>query len=129
MYYSTDYILIDRIASYSGSNQVFVTFPMDTFIDYDKFAPNTYDNYINGSTKPSGDYPKDDPIFVYSLADYIPEVKPTNEGVVGENSKYFTYPALKLANITLPTITVANGLDLPFKYDYTLVPCMNYGKL
>lgn len=129
LYYSTDYILIDRIASYSGNNQVFVVFPMDTFVAYDKFIPNKSDNYINGNTKPSGEYPKDDPIFLYNLSDYIPEIKPENEDIAGEDSIYFTYQDLKLANITLPTISVANGLDLPFKYDYTLVPCMNYGKL
>lgn len=39
------------------------------------------------------------------------------------------YPDVKLASIKLPTSVVANGLDLPFKYDYTLVPCMEYGKL
>ena len=41
----------------------------------------------------------------------------------------YIYPDVKLASIKLPTSVVANGLDLPFKYDYTLVPCMEYGKL
>jgi len=36
---------------------------------------------------------------------------------------------LKLANIKIPRTVSANGLDLPFKYDYSLVPCMNYGRL
>lgn len=39
------------------------------------------------------------------------------------------YIDIKLASIQLPEVVVDNGLDLPFKYDYTLVPCMSYGKL
>ena len=39
------------------------------------------------------------------------------------------YGDIKLGGIKLPDVVSANGLDLPFKYDYTLVPCMNYGKL
>jgi hypothetical protein len=34
-----------------------------------------------------------------------------------------------LASITLPEIVTANGVDLPFVYDYTIIPCMSYGKL
>lgn len=48
-------------------------------------------------------------------------------GVFDETT--YSYPDVKLASIKLPTSVVANGLDLPFKYDYTLVPCMEYGKL
>jgi hypothetical protein len=40
-----------------------------------------------------------------------------------------TYDDVKLASVTIPDVIANNGLDLPFKYDYTLVPCMNYGKL
>jgi hypothetical protein len=34
-----------------------------------------------------------------------------------------------LANIEFPQTLTKNNLDLPFKYEYTLVPCMEYGKL
>ena len=53
-----------------------------------------------------------------NVADFIP--------IQGEN---VSYPDIKLAHVKIPEFISKNGLDLPFKYDYTLVPCMNYGKL
>lgn len=40
-----------------------------------------------------------------------------------------SYTDIKLANIEFPQTLTKNNLDLPFKYEYTLVPCMEYGKL
>ena len=45
-----------------------------------------------------------------------------------EDGKY-DYNDVKLASIKIPNVVIDNGLDLPFKYDYTIVPCMNYGRL
>ena len=45
------------------------------------------------------------------------------------DSDYLDYSDVILANIKLPEIVHTNGLDLPFKYDYTLVPCMSFGRL
>lgn len=39
------------------------------------------------------------------------------------------YADVTLASITLPEIVTYNGVDLPFIYDYTITPCMSYGKL
>jgi hypothetical protein len=29
----------------------------------------------------------------------------------------------------MPDVLYENGIDLPFKYDYTIVPCMRFGRL
>ena len=52
------------------------------------------------------------------IADFIPQ-----------NEDDRQYPDVKLAHIKIPEVLFENGLDLPFKYDYTIVPCMTYGKL
>lgn len=52
------------------------------------------------------------------MADFIPQ-----------NEDDRQYPDIKLAHIKIPEVLFENGLDLPFKYDYTIVPCMTYGKL
>ena len=40
-----------------------------------------------------------------------------------------SYKDVVLGTITLPEFVCNNGLDLPFKYQYSITPCMNYGKL
>jgi hypothetical protein len=109
---------------------LFITLPIETYVGDDVFEPSKTYNYILGHNTPDYLYPKDDPITVYVLADFIPNNLPENEDLtISDPKEYFTYKPLKLANIVLPSIVTENGLDLPFKYDYTLVPCMNYGKL
>ena len=39
------------------------------------------------------------------------------------------YSDLKLGQLNFPKIISNNSWNLPFKYDYTLVPCMEYGRL
>ena len=136
LYYSTNYILLSEIEIYGfeqsqiKDKQLFIVVPMDTFVNELHFKPNIQDNYINGLDKPDGNFPKDDPIFIYTLSNFIPESIPENSDLIYQDkTKYYSYRDLKLANITLPSVVVNNGLDLPFKYDYTIVPCMNYGKL
>ena len=41
----------------------------------------------------------------------------------------FEYEDIDLAKIIIPKEVTNNKLIYPFKYDYTLVPCMSYGKL
>ena len=49
---------------------------------------------------------------------------------IPSESNGYTYPDIKLATFKVPTIITEKSLpDLPFKYDYTVVPCMSYGKL
>lgn len=127
VYYNTQYIVVDDIRDYSQSNQLFIVVPIDTFANGMQFVPNPTYNYINGYTKPSGDYPKDDMLYIYTVSDFIPENMDSE--YMQEEENCYKYPDLKLANITIPSVVAQNGLDLPFKYSYTVVPCMNYGKL
>lgn len=126
LYYSTEYIMISNLELFiqgTNNNQMFIVVPVDTFVAYDKFIPNYTDNYIEGGTKPSGNYPKDDPISLYTLSDFLPgNLEDTSEN-------YLKYNSIKFASIKIPKLVYENGLDLPFKYDYTIVPCMSYGKL
>lgn len=122
LYYDSDYmkILPDEVIRY---NTIFIVVPMDTYISSEVFVPNTTDNYILGYDKPSGEYPKDDPISLYTVSDFIPR------NIISETESSIEYEEIKLSNIVMPSVVVNNSLDLPFKYDYTLVPCMNFGKL
>ena len=128
LYYNTNYILVPEIHLYNKPNQLFIVVPMDTFVSSNYFVPNVNYNRIHGKDKPKGvdepenGYPKDDEIFLYTVADFIPDNDETG-------NSYLKYSDLKLANIKIPKVVSSNGLDLPFKYDYTIVPCMNYGKL
>jgi hypothetical protein len=90
---------------------------MDTYVSYDVFKPDENYNYIEGYTEPANKFPKDDPITLHKVADFIPE------------SDSLDYGDVKFANITIPQIIHDNKYSFPFKYDYTIVPCMNYGKL
>ena len=127
IYYNTQYIFVDDVSVYNQGNQLFIVVPIDTFASSSQFIPNTSYNYINGYTKPSGTYPKDDKLFLYTVSDFIPENMDSE--YEQEEEDCYKYNDLKLANITIPSVVAQNGLDLPFKYSYTIVPCMNYGKL
>ena len=89
----------------------------------EQFIPNTSYNNIQGFEKEyTEEYPKDDAIKCSMLDDYIPSLNPNSD-------EYLSYPDIKLASIKFPEVLYQNGVDLPFKYDYTIVPCMDYGKL
>lgn len=130
IYYSPEYKLVsyetlfDSRIFNDSAEQLFIVVPMDTYMVPSMFTPDPDFNYIEGYPKPQGfyDYPKDDPISLYSVSSFIPDEP-------DENSNMNSYNELKLANIKIPGVITVNGLDLPFKYDYTLVPCMSYGKL
>lgn len=54
---------------------------------------------------------------------------PGTEFIPNDNNGY-EYPDVKLATFKVPSVIINKSLpDLPFKYDYTIVPCMDYGKL
>lgn len=121
LYYNSQYILIPPDAAfdqYKNTYPLFVVSPMDAYVPIKKFTPNYKDNYIAGETAPDGNYPKDDPLYLYTLSDFIPT--PNNN---------YTYSDITLAGIKFPNEVMLYNLDLPFKYDYTIVPCMDYGRL
>jgi hypothetical protein len=90
-------------------------FDRDVLIPSESFKANSNYNYIYGVNTSPGIYPKDDPLYVYDSS--------------SSSSQFMTYKDIILGSIQLPKPVVENGLDLPFKYDYTIVPCMNYGRL
>lgn len=125
LYYKEDYTLIDySLGLHSDNEPIFMVVPFDAYVGKEEFEPSTTYNYIKGHDKPAGSYPKDDPIVLCTIADFIPGIEENNDIVTVSQ-----YPDLKLAGIKIPGVLTANGLDLPFKYSYTLEPCMNYGKL
>ena len=53
-----------------------------------------------------------------------------SDSFIPNESNDFEYSDVKLATFKVPEIILEKSLpDLPFKYDYTIVPCMDYGKL
>ena len=130
LYYKEDYTLITYSPGLHSDNEpMFMVVPMDAYVTSDKFQPDQSINYIQGCAKPAGDYPKDDPIIMCTVADFVPE-KYTKSDANGNTEEVVNqYPDLKLAGIKIPGIFTANNLGLNFKYAYTLTPCMNYGKL
>ena len=128
LYYDNRYILLgydefSAVLSESWDSQLFAIAKKDTLLSNDIFVPNTTDNYIQYQEKPSGDYPKDDPLQLYTVDAFIP-------GNLEANDNYLKYNDVKLASIKLPNDAVnLSDNPFPFVYNYTLVPCMNYGKL
>ena len=123
LYYKPDYVYVHPnsfVNTPETGRQWFMVVGMDTYIPVSKFMPSTSANYIKGYAKPGGEYPKDDPISLHTVADFIP--------TISEN-KAVGYNDVVLANVKLPGVLSLNNIDLPFKYDYTVVPCMNYGRL
>ena len=117
LYYKSEYLSIhaDEI---SNIGVVYMSIPMDVYVPKELFNTSTTYNYIVGNESFNDSYPDGDPVSLYSVDDYIPNV---NED--------YNYNDLKLGNVKIPNVVSVNGLDLPFKYDYTIVPCMSYGKL
>ena len=120
LYYIENYEKVPKSSIDDGTIKeqdiLFIVFPHDEIITKNYFIPSQEFNYIKGTTL-TDTYPKNDPIEVLTMADFIPE-----------DGKY-DYNDVKLASIKIPNVVIDNGLDLPFKYDYTIVPCMNYGRL
>lgn len=117
LYYKSDYTIVYEDNLKYESGMLFLTVPMDSYVSWEYFKPSNTFNYILGNTLEA--YPDEVPISLHTVSDFVVN-KETN----------YEYRDVKLASIQLPpTIIVNKFADLPFKYDYTLVPCMNYGKL
>lgn len=123
LFYDSNYIQISDIKNYVENNQLFIVASVDTYLTYDQFKPNVAYNYI-AETDTKKIYDKDDPLYLFTLSNFIPTV-PTDS----KSDNYTPYQDLKLGTIQLPSLVYTYGVDLPFKYDYTIVPCMNYGRL
>ena len=119
-YYLPAYKLIADIKTWNSTSTLFVVIPKNSYVSSDYFLPNTSDNYIREYNQPSGNYSQagEYPISLHTIDEFIPN----------EEANY-EYESVKLASINFPSVVVDNQLNFPFKYNYTIVPCMNYGKL
>ena len=125
VYYITTYRRVTNPEDYTGVHQLFMTVSKDVLTSPDKFLPDPTKNYISGYGKPdTNEFPKDDQMILKVFAEFIPK-EPNPENVTDT----LKYTDVKLAEIKIPQSFVDSNLDLPFKYSYTLEPCMNYGKL
>ncbi len=140
LYYNSYYQKIDPSNMGTVSDltyQIFMTAPVDVYIPYQLFNVNPKYNWIEGQESlldmgidepeySQGEqrpgYPDEKPVTLHTISEFIPSDDPNS-------NNYLVYNDLILGNIKIPNVLAANGIDLPFKYDYTLVPCMNYGKL
>lgn len=135
VYYITTYRRVTHPEDYTGVHQLFMTVSKDVLTSPDKFLPDPTKNYIEGydpptttdPSVPNNQFPKDDQMVLKAFAEFIPKPEPEEEGVTDVNA--LKYTDVKLAEIRIPQSFVDSNLDLPFKYSYTLEPCMNYGKL
>ena len=127
LYYSADYLHIptSELKNTFSDLPLYVVVPIDAYVSKNNFEPSFEHNYIAGCEEESeqldATYPVGDPLSLYQVSSFIPSEPTTAE--------YKPYNDLILANIQIPSVCTANGLDLPFRYDYTIVPCMNYGRL
>lgn len=118
LYYIPKYLSKSKneIKTFANDTVLLVSMKFNTNITYNKFQPNLNSNYIAGYPESNPTYDDESPIELTHFADFL------------INNEY-QYSDVILANIELPNFVYKNNLTLPFKYDYTLVPCMNYGKL
>lgn len=112
-------ISVDDVNKYA-MEQLFFSPYQDLYLPTTTFIPNVQYNYLDGYVTPTDMRDGESAISIYYLSDFIPQN--TGSGIT-------QYEDFKLGHITLPKIAVDNDLDFPFKYKYTLIPCMNYGKL
>ena len=112
-------IQADDVQNYT-SEQLFFSPYQDLYLPTTALVPNVQYNYLDGYVTPADIRDGESAISLYYLADFIPQ----NTG-----HEITQYEDFKLGHITLPEIAVNNDLDFPFKYKYTLIPCMNYGQL
>lgn len=73
-------------------------------------------NYIENWGRPS------------SVPDRLQPIKVSGPSFLPESPDY-KYKDIKFASFKLPKLLVDQGVNIPFKYDYSIVPCMEYGKL
>ena len=107
-------------------NEFFIKSLSDIYVSSKNFIPNKNYNWINGDSDKhayvEGDNTSEkiDTYFIdiYKIGDYIPDE--TND---------YKYDDVILADIKIPEEVYNSNNKVPMKYDYTIVPCMEYGKL
>ena len=95
------------------------------------------DTKLSDIYQPTTDLPLELDVTLNSAGKFNFPEPDTYHGSTGNVEKFipneendFKYDDVKLASISIPEVVYTSQLtDLPFKYDYTLVPCMSYGKL
>lgn len=125
LYYISSYKQLseNEMSTFDDSmGQLFMVVPSDVYIYSDKFEPNINDNYIYGQQKPEGDYPLDHPIYLYGVSDFIPSN-------IENDINYLGYDDILFAKVRLPEVVRKHELGFPFVYNYTITPCMSYGRL
>lgn len=76
---------------------------------------------LSGKLSEVGEFNFPNPFTYHSNQDgtFLPELDGTTN----------PYKDIVLGDIKIPDVLNTNGIDLSFKYDYTIIPCMNFGKL
>ena len=101
----------------TASDHLIIVVPEDTYIPYEYFINGYFQDHNQNTTYVDpGIKSYCVPMPVYQKFKFLPD----------ENYKY---EDVHLAYIKIPTNLVETGNDFLFQYDYTLVPCMEYGKL
>jgi hypothetical protein len=107
-------------------NEFFIKSSTDLYISSKNFIPNKNYNWIYGDPDKHAYVEGDDtsekiatyPINIYKIGNYIPD-----------ESNEYKYDSINLASIQIPSLLIDHKTNFNCKYNYTLIPCMNYGKL
>ena len=117
LYYKDHYVKVNSDMIQNTSNVLYIKVMSDAYVPKSIFVPNTTDNYIEGKSSPNVN-PIGEPISIHKIGDFL---------VSDQNMEY---KDLCLASLKIPSVIFKrSSQDFPFKYSYTIVPCMDYGKL
>ena len=117
LYYKNHYVKVDSNMIEHTVDTLYIKVMSDTYVPKSVFSPNTTDNYIEGKTAPNVN-PTGEPISIHKIGDFL------------VTDDYMEYKDLCLASLKIPPVIFKrSSQDFPFKYSYTIVPCMDYGKL
>lgn len=114
LWYYDNYEFVENFDKLSENEYIFMILPFDCYVDNTKFIPNN-NNHYSAATVEDGE-----PISLYSVAEFLPEQV---------DAVHYEYSDYTLASIEFPSELTKDYIDFPFKYSYSLVPCMNYGRL
>lgn len=118
LYYKDHYVKVDSNMIGHTVERLYIKVMSDAYVPYSEFQPNEADNYIEGSSTIPKVTPIGEPISIHKIGDFL------------VTDKSMEYKDLCLASLKIPSaIFKKSSQDFPFKYSYTIVPCMDYGKL